>query len=498
MKGARDGMIDRRGFVSTTATAAGGFLLGGLPRSIIHVEGRQERPNILWLIAEDLSPDIGCYGTDQVQTPNIDRLAREGTRFTSAFATAPVCSASRSALMTGMYQTSIGAHQHRTDPKGPLPGGVSVITERFREAGWFTCNQAGNNRARAGKTDLNFISGELFDGIDWSERSSGQPFFAQVNFSETHRNFTRDPDRPVDPDQVDLPPYYPDHPVTRRDWADYLECAQNLDRKVGTVLSRLEEEGLAEDTIVFFFGDHGRAHVRGKQFLYEGGIRVPLIIRWPGGVGEGNIRDDLVSLIDLAPTAMRMAGIDPPDHLHGLPLPEEGNGREFIIAARDRCDETFDRIRCVRDRRYKYIRNFYPNLPWTQTNLYKLRQYPVLTLLQVLHARGDLTPEQARFMAPGRPPEELYDLENDPHEVRNLAEVPARERLLNAMRDRLETWITELGDIGEEPEDPAVAARIYRELSLPNQRRTMEQRGLFLDVSPGEYLAWWKEWLQRP
>ncbi len=273
MKRARDGTLDRRGFVSTTAAAAGGLMLGGLPRSIIHVEGRQERPNILWLIAEDLSPDLGCYGTHHVHTPNIDRLAREGTRFTHAFATAPVCSASRSALMTSMYQTSIGAHQHRTDPKGPLPDGIRVITEQFREAGWFTCNQAGTNREQAGKTDLNFTAGELFDGIDWAERSSGQPFFAQVNFSETHRNFTRDPDRPVDPDQVDLPPYYPDHPVTRRDWADYLECAQNLDRKIGAVLARLEEEGLAEDTIVFFFGDHGRAHVRGKQFLYEGGGR---------------------------------------------------------------------------------------------------------------------------------------------------------------------------------------------------------------------------------
>lgn len=490
--------IDRRRFVTASAAGMGGLLLGGLPRSVIHVEGREQRPNILWLIAEDLCPDLGCYGTPLVRTPNIDRLAREGKRFTRAFTTAPVCSASRSALMTGMYQTSIGAHQHRTDPKGPLPDGIQAITDYFRSAGYFTSNQAGNNRERAGKTDLNFTATGLFDGFDWRERPAGRPFFAQVNFSETHRTFTRDADNPIDPDMVEVPPYYPDHPVTRRDWADYLECAQNLDRKVGAVLARLEEDGLAENTIVFFFGDHGRAHVRGKQFLYDGGIQVPLIIRWPGQIGEGTVNDDLVSLIDLAPTAMRLAGVEPSAILQGRSvLNEEGGGREVIIAARDRCDETFDRIRCVRDRRYKYIRNFYPNLPWTQTNLYKLRQYPVLTLMQVLNARGELTPEQARFMAPARPPEELYDLSTDPHEIRNLIDDPGYTAIVERMRKNLDAWINESRDMGQEPEDPRIAARVYRELSLPNQKRTMERRGLPIDISPTDYLAWWEKWLQR-
>jgi uncharacterized sulfatase len=452
----------------------------------------QPPPNILWIIAEDLSPDLSCYGTPVVSTPNIDRLAAEGTRYAAAFATAPVCSACRSALLTGMYQTSIGAHHHRTDPKGPLDPSAHLLTHRFREAGYFTSNAAGLRWDRPGKTDLNFTLDRPFDGTDWRQRSPGQSFFAQVNFSETHRTFTRDPNRPISPDLVELPPYYPDHPVTRRDWADYLECAQILDQKVGAVLRRLEEDGLAENTVVFFFGDHGRPHVRDKQFLYDGGIHVPLVVRWPGKVPAGGVSEALVSTVDLAAASLDAAGIPLPSGMHGRPfLRADAPQRDVVFAARDRCDETYDRIRCVRDHEFKYIRNYNPNLAYMQSNLYKLRQYPVWSLLPWLHAQGRLTPAQEPFMAATRPAEELYDLRTDPHELENLAGSPGHQGILQRMRQRLDDWVESTGDRGETPEDPRVAARVYLERHQPNHDRIMENRGLPPHPNPAQFLRWW-------
>lgn len=482
---------DRRTFLSACAAGAGGLAIDGRLAAVLHARPSQTPPNVLWIIAEDFCPELSCYGNREVLTPNIDALAAEGTRFTGAFASAPVCSAVRSALMTGLYQTSIGAHQHRTAPKRPLDPSARLVTNRFRDAGYFTSNAAGDDWTRPGKTDLNFTLDQPFDGTDWRDRRPGQPFFAQVNFSETHRAFVRDPERPIDPATVELPPYYPDHPITRRDWADYLECAQVLDRKVGAVLQRLEEDGLADNTVVFFFGDHGRPHVRCKQFLYDGGIHIPLIVRWPGRLAEGSVSDALLSTVDITAASLAAAGIPVPVRFHGRPFLVEGAGRDVIFAARDRCDETVDRIRCVRDREYKYIRNYYPNLAWMQSNLYKLRQYPVWSLLQVLHAQARLTPAQARFLAPTRPPEELYDLAADPHETNNLADSEPHGPVLERMRGRLEDWVETTGDLGEVPEDPRVAARAYVERHLPAQERVMRQRGLPTFPDPAQFVEWW-------
>ena len=245
-----------------------------------------KRPNILWLIGEDFSPHLGCYGTKEVWTPNLDKLAGEGMRFTRAFTTAPVCSASRSAFMTGMYQTTIGAHHHRShrDDGYLLPAGVKVATDRFREAGYFTANLRELPTAfgfrGSGKTDWNFTyAGKPFDSDQWSDLKSRQPFYAQINFQETHRKFHAPPK--ADPAKVELPPIYPDHPTARKDWAEYLDAASELDRKIGLILKQLEADGLADNTMVFFMADHGQAHVRGKQFVYDDGLHIPLIIRWP-------------------------------------------------------------------------------------------------------------------------------------------------------------------------------------------------------------------------
>jgi uncharacterized sulfatase len=459
------------------------------------VAKKDTRPNILWLISEDTSPDFACYGNTLVKTPWLDRLARQGTLYTHAFATAPVCSASRSAFMTGMYQAAIGAHNHRSHRSDgyELPKPVTVITEHFRQAGYFTCNCDGLNYKKPGKTDWNFTSPSgVFDGTDWSQRKPGQPFFAQINFGLTHRDFKRDERNRIQPQAVELPPYYPDHPVARRDWADYLESIQMLDTEIGVALTWLEREGLADDTIVMYFGDHGRPHVRGKQWLYEGGIHIPLIVRWPGHVSRGAVVDDLVSSIDLAPTCMSLAGIKPPQHLQGYPfLGARQKARKYVFAARDRCDETVDRIRCIRSARYKYIRNYHPDRPYTQFNAYKKLQYPVLTLLHVLDRQGNLTPEQARFMSPTRPREEFYDLQQDPFELHNLADSEDHRKVLREHRTKLDEWIKATRDQGETPE-PSKVIQYWQQHSDASFRQQMEARGLSPDISDEDYLTWWE------
>jgi uncharacterized sulfatase len=483
--------LDRRGFLGACSAGFAGMAFPGLIQS-----KKEKRPNILWIISEDTSPDMACYGTPLVQTPNIDRLAAEGVRFENAFATCPVCSPSRSAFNTGMVQTSIGAHQHRTRDKKLLPHPVRIVTDYFRDAGYFTTNCAGLRWNKAGKTDWNFkVDHAAFDGTDWKDRMHGQPFFAQVNLFMTHRAFQRDPENPIDPEAVTIPPYYPDHPITRRDWADYLESIQVLDRQIGQVLKRLDEEGLTENTVVFYFGDHGRPHVRGKQWLYEGGIRVPLIVRDPRRTAAGRVSEDLVSLIDLVPTSLALAGVRKPAFMQGKVF--QGRIREkgdAIFAARDRCDGTVDRIRAIRTSRFKYMRNFMPERPYTQFNAYKLNSYPVLTLLEVLHARGELTEAQAQFMAERRPAEELYDLEKDPHEIHNLAGDPEHASTRKELRRRLRDWIRETDDQGETPEDPQVVADEARRMQDAHERRA-QRRGLAPDASALERLQVWERQL---
>ncbi|MHC4639251.1 MAG: sulfatase family protein, partial [Planctomycetota bacterium] len=334
-----------------------------------------------------------------------------------------------------------------------------------------------------------------------SQRKRGQPFFAQVNFPLTHRTFVRDKKNPIDPEKVKLPPYYPDHPVSRRDWADYLESIQVLDTQIGEVLKRLEDEGLADNTIVFYFGDHGRPHVRGKQWLYEGGIHIPLIIRWPGHIKAGAVADDLVSSIDFGPTSMSLAGIKPPQHMQGqVFLGSQARQRKYIFAARDRCDETgcdetVDRIRCVRTKRFKYIRNFMPDRPYTQFNCYKNGYYPVVTLMEVLHKQGKLTPAQEKFMAQTRPKEELYDLKKDPFEINNLAGKPKYAKILNEFRDRLADWIEETSDNGEIPEDKQ-EVKYWKDFFGDRHKNGMKKKGLS-SASPEEYLKWWERKLLK-
>ncbi len=433
-------------------------------------QARNPRPNILWLMAEDISPQLGCYGEPLVQTPNLDRFASQGARYTHTFTTAPVCSASRSALATGMYQTSIGAHNHRTVNKKPLAAPVRHLCEYLREAGYYTVLNAppkgarrepgvGTGAAGSGKTDYNFTMQNAFDGADWSERRPGQPFFAQLTIQESHKGvgwpLGRKLTPRIDPAKLKLAPYWPDHEVARDEYANYLEAIQLVDRYAGEVLARLDREGLAENTLVFFFGDNGQCLFRSKQFLYDGGIHVPLLVRWPGQIAPKQVRDNFVSGIDITAATLAAAGVPVPAYLEGRDfLSPNARPRDHIIAARDRCDIAAECMRCVRDRQFKYIRNFLPGIPYQQANPYKEKEYPTWNLLKRLKAEGKLNATQALFAADAKPVEELYDLAADPHEVNNLAGNIAQAARLTAMRKILDSWIAETNDQGMRLENP--------------------------------------------
>lgn len=429
--------------------------------SVVFSAGRvdaADRPNVLWIVVEDASPHIGCYGETTIATPHIDRLADDGVRFANAIVTNPVCSPSRSAMVTGMYQTTLGAHNHRSQRRTGKGGGnrayfesfrlpVKSVPELFRDAGYYVTNSGMN---KDGKTDYNFVAANLYDPGDWRLRKPGQPFFAQV---QLHGGKARGAkvDRPVDPSQVTLPPYYPEHPVIRRDWAAYLNSWIKTDNEVGHIVDSLDREGVLDQTFIFFWTDHGVSHLRGKQFLYEEGIRVPLIVRLADGRGAGAVRSDLVEHIDIAATSLALAGIEIPEYVQGHNLLAEGyQSRQYAFSSRDRCDETVDIIRCVRTPRWKYIRNFMSHLPHAQPNQYKDGKSIVRTMRK-LQAAGKLTDLQARVFQVPRPVEELYDLKNDPNETVNLAGAAHHERL-KTLRRVLYDWMVETRDVGLIPE----------------------------------------------
>jgi len=450
-----------------------------------------ERPNVVWILVDDMSANFSCYGEKLIETPHVDRLAREGVRFSRTFVTAPVCSPSRSALITGMYQTSINAQNHRSgrgSEKIYLPDGVTPLPVLFRQAGYYTCvggglkpvgqkpgepkgggkKAAGKSGAGGGlgKTDYNFeYDRAMFDGADWSGRAEGRPFFMQVMLAGGKlRGGTTESARKlsaraaetfgaaVKPADVVLPPYYPRDPVLLEDWAAYLDAVRLTDRTVGEVLARLESEGILDSTLVVFLTDHGISHARGKQFLYDEGIHVPLVMRGPK-TPQGEVRDDMVSHIDLAATSLAYAGIEVPAGMQGRDLfADDFKPRDAVFAARDRCDETVEHIRAVRTDRFKYVRNYLPARPHLQPNNYKDGK-SIVRRLRELHAEGKLDPLQEKLLfSPTRPAEELYDLAADPHETKNLADDSAHRGTLEALRARLDRWVTETGDRGAKGE----------------------------------------------
>jgi hypothetical protein len=459
----------RKSLLSLTCTVS--HLVAGILATFVFaaVCDGAERPNILWIIAEDACKDFGCYGVEAARTPNIDRLASESCVYRHAFATAPVCSPSRSAFMTGLYQTRIGAQNHRSHRSHEFERapGVRLITERLREVGYFTANVRTLPKAvgfsGAGKTDWNFHdNGKAFDSANWDDLKMHQPFYAQVNIHETHRPYFRAETNPTAPEIVKLPPYLADDSIIRADWAAYLDQVAELDVKVGALLRQLEHEGLSENTVIFFFADHGREDFRGKYFAYEQGFETPLIVRWPALLKPGSTSDELVSLMDVTAESLALAGVKN-EELDGMPFFGPGaRKREFIFGARDRIDDTPDRVRTVRDVRFKLIRNFEMQRPYLQRMAYAEVTNPSYNRMRQLLAEGKLNADQTKFMASERPPEELYDLQVDPFELNNIINEPAHRATLERLRLQLEAWILDTQDQGAVPEDPQTVAMELR------------------------------------
>ena len=477
--------------------AVSALLLFSFLAGVKQKKANTERPNILWIVADDLGTDLGCYGTSLVQTPYLDKFASESILYSNLFSVGAVCSPSRSALVTGMYPVSINSHQHRPRERDTLPTGIQPISAYFRAQGYFVTNGSSGNPKSYGKTDYNFAHNqrELHDGSDWSQRKPGQPFFAQIQIKYPHRPFTADSINPVNPDKVVLPPYYPNTALARKDWALYLETVQLTDRHVGAILQRLEDEGLAENTIVFFFGDQGQPHVRAKQFLYDAGIHTPLMVRLPGKKATAGTQDHrIVSTVDIAATTLALAGISIPEHIQGVNfLDDMRSPRTYAFSMRDRCDEAVDRIRSVRSMRFKYIRNFYPERPYTQFSAYKKANYPVLTQMQVFYREGKLDENQSLFMADKRPEEELYDVQADPHELRNLAFRSEYQGTLMHYRTILDQWLAD-ADYGVYPESEEDIAHA-QELMKKNFKDEMVKKGLKTNISDREFLAYWERLL---
>ena len=434
--------------------------------------GLAKPPNILWLSAEDINAHFGCYGDDRAITPNLDRLAKQGVRYTHAFTTAGVCAPCRSGIITGMYQTTLGTHHMRCNAE--LPSFVKPFPILMREAGYYCTNNS--------KTDYQFSAPkgtwDVSSGkAHWKNRKAGQPFFAVFNFGGCHesgiageskyRSVTQElkPEQRQNPTTLKLPPYYPDTPVVREDWKRNYELITAMDAWVGEHLRALEASGEADNTIVFFWSDHGVGLPRAKRWLYDSGTRVPLIIRIPERfrvTSQGKphtVDSQLVSSIDFAPTVLNLAGIDIPGHMQGRAFLGEklSAPRQFVYGARDRMDERYDIIRMVRDSRFRYIRNYEPLKPYYQ---YMNTPEKGATMKEIrrLEKSGGL-PAAAQFFSAGRKPvEELYDLENDPHETRNLAADPAHAGRMQTMREAHYRWVRDTRDIGLLPE-PEIIAR---------------------------------------
>lgn len=457
--------------------------------------------NVVWIIADDMSPDTGAYGCMGLSTPNLDHLAAKGRLYQRAYATAPVCSASRSAFILGCYQTTTGLHAHDVENPQPLAAPYEPVTELLRKAGWFVTNAAAPGTMRSGraikkaKTHYNFAHDPavMFDGDDWRRRAPGQRFFAQFQITEPHRPFPI----PESYDegllkQIALPPNYPDHPLMRRDWYAYLRSVEMVDRRVGTILKQLKDEDVLQETLVVFFADHGRPMPWGKQWLGSEGLQVPLIMHGPG-ITAGSVESRPVSLIDLAPTLLELAGQAAPGWMEGRALlggtfPE----RTALFAARDRCGDAADRVRAVITESHWLVKHFHPELPFLNWSSYKEASYPGMPLLRVLGKTTEMPSLQAKYLKPDRTSLELYDLKQDPTTLHNVAAAGEKAVVAKKLEDDLSNWIQRTGDAGALPDLPTepTMEQILKD-KRSDYQRTWKARLKVTEPTDDERLEWW-------
>ncbi len=451
----------------------------------------QDRPNILWISSEDNGPDLGCYGSEVANTPNLDALAAAGVRYDRAWSNAPVCSAARTTILLGVHPQSIGAEHQRS--RLPLPAPIVPFPRLLRQAGYYCTNRQ--------KTDYNLEDpGQVWDQSNgkahWRGRDGEQPFFAVFNFTVSHESQVRKrPHMPVlDAAATPIPPQHPDAPEVRRDWAQYHDKITEMDAQAGRVLGQLEEDGLAENTIVLYWGDHGAGLPGFKRNAKNQGLHVPLLVRVPeewrdyARSGDpGSAQDRLVSFVDLAPTVLSLAGVAPPDWMHGRAFlgPHLAEAPAFNLGHRGRMDERDDLVRTLTDGRFVYARNFMPWLPLGQHVDYMF-QTPTTRVWFERFLSGELDDVQAAFWR-ARPAEELYDLDADPHETRNLADDPDYAAQLTAMRAALRARVLSIGDRSFIPE-----ALLADRLTVPFQEAWVDAAWRASSGDPGE-----EAWLAR-
>lgn len=442
--------------IAVVTGLSGRFLSAGFAAE----KAAQQQPNILWIVSEDNGPLLGCYDYPDAKTPHLDKLASQGILYKHAFATAPVCAPCRCSIITGMYSPSLGT-QHMRSTNFVPPEKIPFFVKYLRDAGYYCSNNS--------KTDYNLSPyqkeawDQMTDG-DYRRRAKGQPFFAVYNLGTSHESSLHKPlDKSLTNAEVFLPPYHPDTPEIRANWAMYHQIMSRMDAQVGEILRKLEADNLADDTIVFYYADHGGILPRSKRFLYDTGVHVPFLVRFGKNVQyldprpAGTKSDELVSLIDLAPTVLSLAGVEVPAHLQGQAFlgEQKAQPREYVYSFRGRMDERYDFSRSVRDKQFKYIRNYNPHRIYGQ-HLDYLWKMPATVSWQQAYEAGKCNEPQSRFWKT-KPAEELYDTQADPWEVNNLAADAKYAEVLARMRAAHRAHLLATRDSGFWPEGEMIA-----------------------------------------
>ncbi len=460
---------------------AGIFSLKGFSRNT-------KRPNILWIVSEDMSQDQACYGNKLVKTPVIDKLANEGMRFKNMYTTAGVCAPSRSALATGMYQTTLGAiHMSYPEELMPvLPEGIKTIEHILKENGYQTLG--------IGKDHYLFrLETSSFELNKTEDLIAGKPFFAKVNSTFTHREFKRDPSNPIGQELIELPPYYPNSKLIREDWAAYLENIQLLDKDVKEILDNFNRLGLLDNTIIFFFSDHGRPFLKAKYWTYDSGLRIPFVVYIPDeiadieGYRKGSVNEQMLSAIDISATTLALAGIQKPEYMQGRVFLGEQTEpeREYVFAAIDRISGTWFKTRAVRNNKFKYIKNFNNGRSILEcTTEYGKAKYTDYNVIYILDNFNKLAGAEKNLVTP-LPLEELYDLENDPHEINNLAYQKEFQDMRKKMESVLTHWIIESEDKGFVPDTPEIQEHFINVRISSKEKHAGERLKRYIHVNEG-------------
>ena len=479
-----------------------------------------QKPNVIWITVEDISPLLSAYGDSTAKTPNIDKLASDGILFNRAYTTSGVCAPSRASLITGMYQTSFGAQHMRTGgnefglpsaqklavneaglPKysAQLPAGAKPFPEILREAGYFTSNNH--------KTDYQFetlatIWDETSPAASYQHRSSGKPFFSVFNFAITHEsmiNRRKDDPLQVDPAKLTIPPIFPDTPTVRNNIARLYTNIERMDHDVGELIQQLKNDGVYDQSYIFFFSDNGGNLPWMKREITERGTHIPLIVKLPRGLAQGERSNALVSGVDFAPTVLSIAGVDVPKTMHGSSFIKNDkvmDGRKYVFAARDRMDNAYDRVRMVRDSRYRYLFNYQPEKPYYQEIPYRVSVIPMMKEIVSLHQSGSL-PAATEAWFKTKPKEELYDLENDPWEQHNLAGDPRYSKKLDELRSAFSEWSKNYLDMGNLTESELISQLWSGAKSEPQTAKPkMTAEGDLVTLTcetPGASIGYWIE-----